>query len=128
MLRALQPCTRLPGFVSIRDVCEEVQDFQGVTSPSRQSGELFLFQNCAEESIYKVIKLIYLQADDPLWCLLRAFSFTSRTTQGFLFDTYREFERNMIGSSHTFAAAQVRFYSVSLPHEQGSSATVLTGM
>ena len=112
---------------TIRDVCGEVQNFRGVTSRSRQSGDVSLSRKCAEEGLYKVIQLTYLQAEDPTWFLLRAFSFTSRTTHGFLCDIYREFERNMAGLSHTLAA-QLPFYSVSLPHEQGATATVLTGM
>lgn len=41
--------------------------------------------------------LTYYQSEDPVWFLLRAFLFTSRTAHGFLADTARDYEQYLNG-------------------------------
>ena len=50
-----------------------------------------------EQALARVTPLIYLHSEDPVWFLLRAFRFTSRTGHGFVAAVVRDYAASMRG-------------------------------
>ena len=70
------------------------------------------FQSTGRESVENLLKrvdmLTYLQSEDPVWFLLRAFRFSSRTGHSFLSALSRNFNSHVKGLSLKLAGSKIR--------------------
>ena len=59
------------------------------------------------QHLSRVNQLTLLQSEDPCWFLMRAFSFTSRTTFAFLKTVFSDFEKNMLGMAYLLKSKEL---------------------
>ncbi len=68
--------------ISVHDVSQSSGYYLKSTHGNDQ--ELSLSEVCVNDAMKNVTQLTYLQSEDPVWFVLRAFKFTSRTSSAFI--------------------------------------------
>ena len=110
----------------VHDVCEPTT-VRGISTGDLSSRVISLSETrkCVNEGLSRVDRLTYLQAEDPTWFLLRAFTFTSRTAHGFTSVVFHDYERNIIGLSHALRGKRLSIRGNQLSDNEATVASVL---
>ena len=70
-----------------------------------------------DQALNRVVALTYLQSEDPVWFLLRAFRFTSRTSHGFVAAVARDYDTRLKGMGSHLRGRRISDGANSLPDD-----------
>lgn len=85
---------------------------QSVFEADKESGRLLVLNH-----LRWITRLTYYQSEDPLWFILRAFAFTSRTAQSFLRFITSNYSNNLYGLAFALRGRQISHLSCSFPED-----------
>ena len=84
-------------------------------------------KDVVDQLLQRVTMLTYLQSEDPVWFLLRAFRFTSRTGHGFVAAVARDYDRNIKGLASKLAGSKVSAGADTLPADTSDAVQCIKG-